>query len=217
MKTTKRMIALCLILILAFTLAACGSKPAPVEPAEPEPTPSMALDNMLKAIGDLDFEEAQKYYAGDMGSVEALNEGADSPTADVVTRMLREAFSFEYTLSNEVISQDGQTATVDVNFVTYNMGEILGEVLEALIARASVLQQGGMTADEFQTQMNDIVVGIYEDIIKKAEKTLKISVPVKLTKVDGEWKVDDLKDSLDFMDGITGGLISYSESGVPGM
>ncbi len=217
MKTTKRMIALCLILILAFTLASCGSKPAPAEPAEPEPTPSMALDNMLKAIGDLDFEEAQKYYAGDMGSVEALNEGADSPTADVVTRMLREAFSFEYTLSNEVISQDGQTATVDVNFVTYNMGEILGEVLEALIARASVLQQGGMTADEFQTQMNDIVVGIYEDIIKKAEKTLKISVPVKLTKVDGEWKVDDLKDSLDFMDGITGGLISYSDSGVPGM
>jgi hypothetical protein len=217
MKTTKRMIALCLILVLAFSLAACGSKPAPAEPAEPEPTPSMALDNMLKAIGDLDFEEAQKYYAGDMGSVEALNEGADSPTADVVTRMLREAFSFEYTLSNEVISQDGQTATVDVNFVTYNMGEILEQVLEALIARASVLQQGGMTADEFQTQMNDIVVGIYEDIIKKAEKTLKISVPVKLTKVDGEWKVDDLKDSLDFMDGITGGLISYSESGVPGM
>nr|MCR5182654.1 hypothetical protein [Clostridia bacterium] len=99
----------------------------------------------------------------------------------------------------------------------YNMGEILEQVLEALIARASVLQQGGMTADEFQTQMNDIVVGIYEDIIKKAEKTLTISVPVKLTKVDGEWKVDDLKDSLDFMDGITGGLISYSESGVPGM
>ncbi len=210
MKTTKRIIALCLILIMAFTLASCGSKSAPDESVEPEPTPSMALDSMLKAIQAMDFETAQKYYAGDMGSLEDLNEGSDSSTADVVTRMLKEALNFDYTLSNEMISADGKTATVDVVFLTYNMGEILEKVMTELIARASALQQGGMTSDEFQTEMNNIIAGIYEDIIKKADKDLQISITVGLTKTDGRWMVNDLKDSIDFMDALTGGLISYS-------
>ena len=205
MKLTRRIIAILLIFALLFTMTACGSKPAD-EPAEPEPSPSMALDSMLKAIQDLDFETAQQYYLGDMGSLEGLTESS-SGTDEVVNRMLREALNFDYTLDNEVI--DGDTATVDLVFKTFNMAEILEEVLTQLIARAAYLQQGGMTSDEFQEEMNNIVIGIYTDIIKKADKDLEISLTVGLTKVDGQWKVDDLKDSMDFMDGLTGGLISY--------
>ena len=205
---TKKFISILLVISLIFVLSACGgAQSGTAEPDEPEETPTMALDSMLQAIQDLDFEEAQKYYAGDMGSVEALNQGSGSDTDEVVNEMLKEALHFEYTLTNEVV--DGDTATVDLVFRTYNMGEILEQVLTELIARASVLQQGGMTADQFQQDMNTIVIGIYEDIIKKAEKDLEIPLTVGLTRVDGQWKVNDLKDSLDFMNGLTGGLISY--------
>ena len=67
-----------------------------------------------------------------------------------------------------------------------------------------------MTADQFQTEMNNIVIGIYNDILKTAEKNLEISLTVNLTKVDGQWKVDDLKDSTEFLDALTGGLSSYN-------
>lgn len=209
MKDIRRIVAFCLILVLAFTLAGCGAKSTPAEPEEPEATPSMALDNMLQAIQDLDFETAQQYYSGDMGSLEGL-ENSSSETADVVTYMLKEALNFDYALDNEMIASNGKTATVDVVFATYNMGEILEQIMTELVARATVLQQGGMTSDEFQDSMNDIVIGIYQDLIKKADKDLEISITVGLTKIDGQWMVDDLKDSIDFMDALTGGLISYS-------
>ncbi|MBR5740195.1 MAG: hypothetical protein IKX81_02755 [Firmicutes bacterium] len=206
MKLTRRIIAICLIFALLFTLTACGTKPAE-EPTEPEPSPSMALDSMLKAIQNLDFETAQQYYLGDMGSLESFSDDSASITGEVVDRMLKDALDFDYTLANEVI--DGDEATVDLVFKTYNMSEIFEKVLTELVARASVLQQGGMTADEFQENMNTIIVGIYEDIIKKAEKDMDISLTVNLTKVDGQWMVNDLKDSMDFMNGLTGGLVSY--------
>jgi hypothetical protein len=210
MKNIRKFFALSLIIVLAFTLASCGGAQTPAEPEEPEDTPTMALDTMLKSIQNLDFETAQQYYSGDMGSLEGMSENASSETAEVVDKMLRDALNFEYTLDNEVISSDGQTATVDIVFTTYNMGEIFEKIIEELTARATVLQEGGMTADQFQTEINNIVIGIYNDILKTAEKNLEISLTVNLTKVDGQWKVDDLKDSTEFLDALTGGLISYN-------
>ncbi|MBQ1630097.1 MAG: DUF5105 domain-containing protein [Firmicutes bacterium] len=210
MKNIRKFFALSLIIVLAFTLASCGGTQTPAEPEEPEDTPTMALDTMLKSVQDLDFETAQQYYSGDMGSLEGMNENASSETAEVVDKMLRDALNFEYALDNEVISSDGQTATVDIVFTTYNMGEIFKKIIEELMARATVLQEGGMTADQFQAEMNNIVIGIYNDILKTAEKNLEISLTVNLTKVDGQWKVDDLKDSTEFLDALTGGLISYN-------
>ena len=210
MKNIRKFFALSLIIVMAFTLASCGGAQTPAEPEEPEDTPTMALDTMLKSIQDLDFETAQQYYSGDMGSLEGMSENASSETAEVVDKMLRDALNFEYALDNEVISSDGQTATVDIVFTTYNMGEIFKKIIEELTARATVLQEGGMTADQFQTEMNNIVIGIYNDILKTAEKNLEISLTVNLTKVDGQWKVDDLKDSTEFLDALTGGLISYN-------
>lgn len=210
MKNIRKFFALSLIIVMAFTLASCGGAQTPAEPEEPEVTPTMALDTMLKSIQDLDFETAQQYYSGDMGSLEGMSENASSETAEVVDKMLRDALNFEYALDNEVISSDGQTATVGIVFTTYNMGEIFEKIIEELTARATVLQEGGMTADQFQTEMNNIVIGIYNDILKTAEKNLEISLTVNLTKVDGQWKVDDLKDSTEFLDALTGGLISYN-------
>jgi hypothetical protein len=210
MKNIRKFFALSLIIVMAFTLASCGGAQTPAEPEEPEDTPTMALDTMLKSIQDLDFETAQQYYSGDMGSLEGMSENASSETAEVVDKMLRDALNFEYALDNEVISSDGQTATVDIVFTTYNMGEIFEKIIEELTARATVLQEGGMTADQFQTEMNNIVIGIYNDILKTAEKNLEISLTVNLTKVDGQWKVDDLKDSTEFLDALTGGLSSYN-------
>ncbi|MBQ2305578.1 MAG: DUF5105 domain-containing protein [Firmicutes bacterium] len=210
MKNIRKFFALSLIIVMAFTLASCGGAQTPAEPEEPEDTPTMALDTMLKSIQDLDFETAQQYYSGDMGSLEGMSENASSETAEVVDKMLKDALNFEYALDNEVISSDGQTATVDIVFTTYNMGEIFEKIIEELTARATVLQEGGMTADQFQTEMNNIVIGIYNDILKTAEKNLEISLTVNLTKVDGQWKVDDLKDSTEFLDALTGGLISYN-------
>ncbi len=210
MKNIRKFFALSLIIVMAFTLASCGGAQTPAEPEEPEVTPTMALDTMLKSIQALDFETAQQYYSGDMGSLEGMSENASSETAEVVDKMLKDALNFEYALDNEVISSDGQTATVDIVFTTYNMGEIFEKIIEELMARATVLQQGGMTADQFQDEMNNIVIGIYNDILKTAEKNLEISLTVNLTKVDGQWKVDDLKDSTEFLDALTGGLISYN-------
>ena len=210
MKNIRKFFALSLIIVLAFTLASCGGTQTPAEPEEPEDTPTMALDTMLKSVQDLDFETAQQYYSGDMGSLEGMSENASSETAEVVDKMLRDALNFDYALDNEVIASDGQTATVDIVFTTYNMGELFEKIIEELMARATVLQEGGMTADQFQAEMNNIVIGIYNDILKTAEKNLEISLTVNLTKVDGQWKVDDLKDSTEFLDALTGGLISYN-------
>lgn len=210
MKNIRKFFALSLIIVMAFTLASCGGAQTPAEPEEPEDTPTMALDTMLKSIQDLDFETAQQYYSGDMGSLEGMSENASSETAEVVDKMLKDALNFEYALDNEVISSDGQTATVDIVFTTYNMGELFEKIIEELTARATVLQEDGMTADQFQAEMNNIVIGIYNDILKTAEKNLEISLTVNLTKVDGQWKVDDLKDSTEFLDALTGGLISYN-------
>ena len=130
MKNIRKFFALSLIIVMAFTLASCGGAQTPAEPEEPEDTPTMALDTMLKSIQDLDFETAQQYYSGDMGSLEGMSENASSETAEVVDKMLRDALNFEYALDNEVISSDGQTATVDIVFTTYNMGEIFEKIIE---------------------------------------------------------------------------------------
>ena len=193
----RKIFSIFLIFVLAASLSACGSAPTHKDIAE----------NYLAAIKAQDEEGisalSEGSYSEDelMGTVDlVLGESEEGEEYDEATKKFKEkVIDFDYTIGEERI--DGENAEVDVTIKTYDFGTMLGQYAERAMSELMAAAVDGASQEEIDAMDRKI---LEEELDKLTEKSYETTVPMKLKKVEGEWKVAKMEDDSEFMNAILG-------------
>jgi len=208
----KKHIAIVVAIFAAIIfLAGCSSTPTPAETA----------DTFLKALKAQDKEAiAGVYVESDVDLLEAASDSAEASEngdgsestatgleAIYEDQMLPKMLDFDYELSNEQI--DGDKATVDVKITTYRIGDAFTAFFSDYISQAFVLAFSNASEEDLDALATTILSGKLADLSEKSyEKTATLSLIMK----DDKWIVDNIDESVDFLDAITGGLVTSMQT-----
>ena len=204
----RKLLGITAIMVMIAVLSGCGPK---------IPTPTETTNSFLQALKSQDAEAIASVYDGtDVDLLEAASDSAednetdsDSETTDTgleavyEEQMLPKMLDFDYELSNEQI--DGDKATVDVKITTYRIGDAFTAFFSDYISQAFMLAFSDASEEDLDALATTILAGKLADLSEKTyEKTATLSLSMK----DDKWVVDNIEDSDEFLDAITGGLVT---------
>lgn len=204
----RKLLVITAIMVMIAVLSGCGPK---------IPTPTETTNSFLQALKSQDAEAIASVYDGtDVDLLEAASDSAednetdsDSETTDTgleavyEEQMLPKMLDFDYELSNEQI--DGDKATVDVKITTYRIGDAFTAFFSDYISQAFMLAFSDASEEDLDALATTILAGKLADLSEKTyEKTATLSLSMK----DDKWVVDNIEDSDEFLDAITGGLVT---------
>ena len=204
----RKLLVITAIMVMMAVLSGCGSK---------IPTPTETTDSFLQALKSQDAEAIAGVYDGtDVDLLEAASDSAEDNETDVDSettdtgleavyeeQMLPKMLDFDYELSNEQI--DGDKATVDVKITTYRIGDAFTAFFSDYISQAFMLAFSDASEEDLDALATTILSGKLADLSEKTyEKTATLSLSMK----DDKWVVDNIEDSDEFLDAITGGLVT---------
>ena len=195
--------------MMVFTMTACGGS-SPAGSKEEAMSPTDTMDAFLQAFKAKDFEKMQEYYEGEAGDLSMLEEEDDEALKDVINVLVDNMLSFEYTIDNEQI--DGDSATVDVNFTTYDFGGILQNIMGDLMSDAVALGLSGLSQEEMEAEINELIGTKFKEGLDGASKDKEVKVTMNLVMKDGKWLVKDVSDASEFMNALSGGLMDLADS-----
>ena len=204
----RKLLAITAIMVMIAVLSGCGPK---------IPTPTETTDSFLQALKSQDAEAIASVYDGtDVDLLEAASDSAEDNETDVDSettdtgleavyeeQMLPKMLDFDYELSNEQI--DGDKATVDVKITTYRIGDAFTAFFSDYISQAFMLAFSDASEEDLDALATTILSGKLADLSEKTyEKTATLSLSMK----DDKWVVDNIEDSDELLDAITGGLVT---------
>ena len=193
----RKIFSIFLIFVLAASLSACGSAPTPKDIAEKYLAAIKAQDEEgISALSEGSYSEDEL-----MGTVDlVLGESEEGEEYDEATKKFKEkVIDFDYTIGEERI--DGENAEVDVTIKTYDFGTMLGQYAERAMSELMAAAFDGASQEEIDAMGKKI---LEEELDKLTEKSYETTVPMKLKKVEGEWKVAKMEDDSEFMNAILG-------------
>ena len=193
----RKIFSIFLIFVLAASLSACGSAPTPKDIAEKYLAAIKAQDEEgISALSEGSYSEDEL-----MGTVDlVLGESEEGEEYDEATKKFKEkVIDFDYTIGEERI--DGENAEVDVTIKTYDFGTMMGQYLERAMSELMAAAFDGASQEEIDAMGKKI---LEEELDKLTEKSYETTVPMKLKKVEGEWKVAKMEDDSEFMNAILG-------------
>ena len=204
----RKLLVITAIMVMMAVLSGCGPK---------IPTPTETTDSFLQALKSQDAEAIASVYDGtDVDLLEAASDSAEDNETDVDSettdtgleavyeeQMLPKMLDYDYELSNEQI--DGDKATVDVKITTYRIGDAFTAFFSDYISQAFMLAFSDASEEDLDALATTILAGKLADLSEKTyEKTATLSLSMK----DDKWVVDNIEDSDEFLDAITGGLVT---------
>ena len=193
----RKIFSIFLIFVLAASLSACGSAPTPKDIAEKYLAAIKAQDEEgISALSEGSYSEDEL-----MGTVDlVLGESEEGEEYDEATKKFKEkVIDFDYTIGEERI--DGENAEVDVTIKTSDFGTMMGQYLERAMSELMAAAFDGASQEEIDAMGKKI---LEEELDKLTEKSYETTVPMKLKKVEGEWKVAKMEDDSEFMNAILG-------------
>ena len=193
----RKIFSIFLIFVLAASLSACGSAPTPKDIAEKYLAAIKAQDEEgISALSEGSYSEDEL-----MGTVDlVLGESEEGEEYDEATKKFKEkVIDFDYTIGEERI--DGENAEVDVTIKTYDFGTMLGQYADRAMSELMAAAVDGASQEEIDAMDRKI---LEEELDKLTEKSYETTVPMKLKKVEGEWKVAKMEDDSEFMNAILG-------------
>ena len=193
----RKIFSIFLIFVLAASLSACGSAPTPKDIAEKYLAAIKAQDEEgISALSEGSYSEDEL-----MGTVDlVLGESEEGEEYDEATKKFKEkVIDFDYTIGEERI--DGENAEVDVTIKTYDFGTMLGQYAERAMSELMAAAVDGASQEAIDAMDRKI---LEEELDKLTEKSYETTVPMKLKKVEGEWKVAKMEDDSEFMNAILG-------------
>ena len=191
----KKVLVIVLVIAFSAALFGCGSA-----------SPSDVVNTYLSALKTQNAETVAKVYSGNSGS-DLLSDVADSEEFpdEIYSEFTDMMLSFDYTLANEQIN--GDTATVDVVIKTYDFGSMFKSVIGDYCTKAIGMAFSGASEEETEQVLVDLFSGRLAEM-KEGERDFEATATISLSKVDGEWKIDEIDDESDFLDCLTGGINS---------
>ena len=143
----KKFAAILMILILCFSLAACG-----------EPSPSDAL----KA----DLENAKA------SPDEILGDMDDGFGAEATEALIDKVLEFDYELGEEKI--DGDVATVELTITTYPFGDMFNSIILDFISEA--FANPSMTDEEMNAALDQLLMDALDSADKTYSETVDVEL-----------------------------------------
>lgn len=198
----KKLVIFIAVLVLALTLTGCGTTP-----------PKTVADNFLQAVKNKDKEALSKSYVYDSFDIKTgieTNDSVQDTDFDNSTigkaiekDFLPKTLEFEYTIDNEKI--DGDKATVDVHFKTYQLGSAFTEFTNEFYSQALKLAFSNPSEEQIDALAANLITSKANNL---TEKTYEKTVPLTLVKKDGQWVVDDIngENNKDVLNAMSGGL-----------
>lgn len=181
MKRLRSLLAMSLIATLMVLLTACGSA-----------SPSKQVKNDIKEIQSAEISSS-------------IFDGEDSDFSDAekdgYTEFLKRLSDFDYEIGEETLSEDGNTATVELSVTTYDYGTAYLDVWDKVV-------DGKIKVDEENT-FYTVLFGHFNEL---TDKDFTTKVIINCTKdEDGNWTTD-IANNADFRKAIFGDLIQVVSS-----
>lgn len=166
---------LLLILVLPFLLVGCGEKTMN--------TPTKRVEMFFANYQSLDDEVVEQLNT--TANEEVLFDEINKK--DYIDVMKKHYQALKYEIKDEVVDGDSATVTVEIEVKDYS----------------KLLKDAESYLDEHPEEFND-TEGKYDeslftnyrlDKIKDVKDTVKYTLNIDLTKIDKEWKIDDLSET----------------------
>lgn len=184
MKTRKSTLIICILVTLAL-LVSCGAA-----------TPEATVDGYLKACINLDSAKMNEYFPS--------NDAAEISTdGDNFTNLMKR---LKYKINGSEVS--GDTATVEVTITALDMKTIMGEIVSDLLGQA--FTHIGDEDFDSEAYMNEL---LSEKMSAEDAPTVTNDVTVNLEKdASGKWIISSEEKNIDFLNALTGDLMSIADS-----
>ena len=172
----KKILSLILCAVMAImagaVLTSCGSNPAD------------AADQYLKAIKSQDDKTLSDQIEKSFSAIKMNGE-----QKKVVTNFIKKLCDFDYKVGEA--KQDGDNATVDVTFTTYDWKTWYQNIIKDAQDKAlEMAKEGKITADNATEEATKLIIDdIDKDLGKLKTKSVKSNATLKLKKKDGKWTV----------------------------
>lgn len=194
----KKVCTTALLLTLCLTLVGCSS-----------PSPTSIAEDFLTATKAQDVESIKAVYLGDAEDLNPIQDDEEEPTEDEdennpLTQAVEEKmWAFDYVVSNEKI--DGNTATVDVEITTYDLGTATTAGLGDYVSQGIGMAFAGATDEQMENLLYTSLANQYNEV---TEKNYNKTVQLKLEQTDDGWKVSEFDDDEPIVDAMNGGMAS---------
>ena len=212
----KNVIAL-MIVLMTLGLAACGSG---------SKTPADTVDSFLNALKNKDSDTIESLYAGNnpyFATTDfALKAEAMQVTSDKkeLEKYYEETFTpklldFDYEIGDEKVN--GDTATVDVTFTTYNIGDTMVSYKKEHDKKFQKMfgtvknPSDDVKMKDLQKKFDKEDSVLYKKSVDGMKKSYKGKATISLTKKDGAWVIDEFKDDDSFYNASIGGVIDANK------
>ena len=177
-------IIVCMVCVLTFEFISAANSPTGV------------VKGYLKAIQSGDDAKIAKYYEGN--SINDMVESEASIVGDAIKDKIKE---FEFEITDEVIDESGNKATVTVDIRTYKIG--------MAFANSFVEYLNDMSKEDADPDNIKSVEERIGEALSEVEFGYEATVPITLTKIDDKWIVDSFEEKGKFMDALSGGMYGY--------
>ena len=198
----KKFVVLGLSVLLVFSLFGC---------AKPEPKPSETVSKVLDLMKTDIKADFTPYFNGEFTNDDLVPNSEDQQSEfakKMETRLIELYTDFDYRILSEAIAEDKKTATVEVEFTTYDLGTFFVGFITQFLAKAFELAFSGKSEDE----LNQAGVELLETLSADLKKDKVSVVSATLTLVDGVWLLDGGENTnKSFFNGLTGGLVESLE------
>lgn len=182
----KKLVSLITIALLIILTGCSGAS-----------SPTKVVDGFLK-----EFQKDPLSSVNDQFSLDGSSEEEKALFTQLSAMLKKQT----YTLDNEQI--DGDTATVDVHYKTYDYVTPLQEALNDFLAQAIAAAFSGSADEE---ELSNLMSKIYAEKlagIAESDPVNDFDYTLHLNKVGGQWQLEDLSNNNEFIDGYLGGLVS---------
>ena len=203
----KKTLCLFLIFTLVFAMASCGKSKS--LPGSDDLSPTLTADAFLKALKARDMEALEQVYEGDVKDFSLAEEIDDPLLLALADSAVEKMLDFDYTLDNE--QTDGNNATVDILFKTYDFEGILEDLSEDILSNIMNLGIWSSDPEDIEQKVLRVLTEEFSDALKDAKKDKEVSVSLKLVRKGGKWMVKDINKSDDLLYALSGGFSKLTE------
>lgn len=183
----KKFLSVLMAFAMVFALAGCAS----------EPSPEDAVKTAIESLKDFDSETAIPAWGGNL-SEENLDESEEA-VKEIYSRIAYEIISSEVNDDTAIVT--AKISNIDISSITT---DAVAELFIELFSQIGT--DTAMTDEETQQFFTDLFVEkIKSGEYDRVEKTVDIT----LTKIGGEWVIDDGNDAA--IDALTGGMLSAAD------
>lgn len=188
------------IIIITLLLNGCAIKPEVT-------LTDYFTDLQTTLLTDFKSLSIEKYFDREVvlsENVQSLN--YDNGESNEMTERYIELFQgFEHTIKDTVIN--GDKATVNVEILTYPMGDLLSNYMTQLMSKVFEWAFSGMSEAEMTQKMTDLFI----ELSNSLEKTYTNTVPVYLIKIDDKWLIMGGETNYPLFNALTGGMIDFAK------